>query len=429
MDCDASVELWLYSVLSAIKSSLQVGLASALGVPIPESLKFGSSSSNEPSSQDKKETKGGTPSSQQRKVIFAPDTEAVEKLEHTARSEINLPSSWSLRNPNEIVILALQIELTQKFEKCLDEIQSGDKDSLERMHQHLSAILHSASALLQGASAADRLHEVITSKPLEGVNDEETSDAGDAPESTTTPPDIKIVLSPRQIQKLTNLIFILSAKRDLAVKLSQLAKTTDQNDNKEGEGDISKTFERQAQLKYFWSQSNATCNITMMDYNSEYGFEYQGTASRIVCTPETDRALFWMIQGMSSCAPCLIVGSSVCLDFYVQIHLDIHYMRPNLQYYYMFGSRDGARNFPTGADSSDEGVKIRLPGYYKMPKMTGKIVFTLRWGTSMFQRGTMVPLAFPWRHPCMVNWFFDLVLRNCDERCIIYNKLLSISKS
>ena len=327
VDCETSVELWLHSVLSAIKSSLQVGLASALGVPIPESLKFGSSSPHEPPPQDKKEPKGGTPvSSQQRKVIFAPDTEAVEKLEHTARSEINLPSSWSLRNPNEIVILALQIELTQKFEKCLDEIQSGDKDSLERMHQHLSAILRSASDLLQGASAADRVHEVITSQPLdkncENVNDEEANDEGDAPESTPAPPNIKIVLSPRQIQKLTNLIFILSAKCDLALKLSKLAKTTDQNDNKEGEGDISKTFERQAQLKYFWSQSNATCNITMMDYSSEYGFEYQGTASRIVSTPETDRALFWTIQGMSSCAPCLIIGSSVSLDVYLKIYLD-----------------------------------------------------------------------------------------------------------
>ena len=322
MDCESSVEIWLQAVISAIKSSLQARLASALGMPIPEGIKISNGITHESSPQGKRETTArASASPQQRKVVFAPETETIQSPEDMARSELDLPSSWSLRNTNEIVILVMQIELRQKFEKCFSEIQSGDKNSLERMYEYLSAILHSASGLLQGASTIDHLQEVIELEPSSGrrdsVEEEEVVDAADLPKSTqTSSNDVRIVLSPSQIQKLTNLIFMLSAKRDLAARLSKLAITTDQNDNDDGKGDMSKTFEWQSQLKYSWSQSTATCNISMMDYNCEYGFEYQGSAARMISTPETDRALFWMTQGMSNYAPCLIIGSTVSMVFF-----------------------------------------------------------------------------------------------------------------
>ena len=39
--------------------------------------------------------------------------------------------------------------------------------------------------------------------------------------------------------------------------------------------------------------------------------------------------------------------------------------------------RGGDRNFPTGADSSDEGAKIWFLGYYKCQKSPKKITFHL----------------------------------------------------
>ena len=58
---------------------------------------------------------------------------------------------------------------------------------------------------------------------------------------------------------------------------------------------------------------------------------------------------------------------------------------------YILGKfRGGARNFPTGADSSAEGAKIWFLGYYKCQKSPKKIVFHLP---------TTTPLALPWRHP------------------------------
>lgn len=321
MDCESSVEIWLQAVISAIKLSLQAYLASALGMPMPEGITIGNSTAHEPSSQGKREKKArASASPQQRKVFFAQETDILQNPEDIARSEPDLPSSWSLRNTNEIVILSMQIELTQKFEKCFFEIQSGDNNSLERMYQHLSAILLSASGLLRGTSTIDHFQEVIKLKPASeqsGRIEGELDGGADLPRATPTPPnDVRIVLSPSQIQKLTNLIFILSAKRELAGKLSKLAMTTDQNDNDDGKSDISKTFEWQSQLKYSWSQPTATCNISMMDYNCEYGFEYQGSATRMISTPETDRVLFWMIQGMSNYAPCLIIGSTVSMVFF-----------------------------------------------------------------------------------------------------------------
>ena len=288
-------------------------------MPIPDSIKAGNSSPYDRSAQSTREKKRRTSTpSPQRKVIFASEAEAVQNLENTARSGMNLPSSWSLHNPNEIVLLALQIELTQKFEKCFNEVQTGDKDSLEKMHQQLSAILHSASGLLQGTNATDHVHEVVTLEPSNENPDhgkEEASDSADLPRQAAPFVDARLVLSPSQIQKLTNLIFILAGKRDLAARLSRMARITDQNDNNEDDrkGDLSKAFEWQSQLKYSYTQSNASCIISVMDYNCEYGFEYQGTATRMINTPETDRALFWMAQGMSNYCPCLIVGSKVII--------------------------------------------------------------------------------------------------------------------
>ena len=51
----------------------------------------------------------------------------------------------------------------------------------------------------------------------------------------------------------------------------------------------------------------------------------------------------------------------------------------------------GARNFPTGAEPSDEGAKMWFSGYYKCQKSTKKSLFTFRRGTSMLRRGAIAP--------------------------------------
>ena len=65
--------------------------------------------------------------------------------------------------------------------------------------------------------------------------------------------------------------------------------------------------------------------------------------------------------------------------------------------------RGGARNFPTGADSSDEGAKIWFSGCYKCHKSPKKSLFTCRRGASMLRRGGHIPLALPWRHPSQTS--------------------------
>lgn len=317
MDCDSVVENWLSSVTNAIKLTLKTRLASELGMLLPESLHTAVSPTLELVRQNESETKVKSP---QRKVIFAAETGTVQDLEDTARTDMNLQSSWSQRNINEIVILALLIELTKKFEKSFEGLESGNKNAIESLHQHLTAILQSAARLLQGADESSGLHEVIDlnedidlNQPNLESHEQEVNikdHAGPDENEAGSKTEKNIVLLPNEIQKLTNLVFILSRKRDLAKRLSNMITSIDQNEN-EGERQISKTFEWQSQLKYYWSQPNATCRISVMDFDCEYGFEYQGTAARMVTTPESERALFWASQGFAKNSSCLIIGSSV----------------------------------------------------------------------------------------------------------------------
>lgn len=317
MDCDSVVENWLSSVTNAIKLTLKTRLASELGMLLPESLHTAVSPTLELVRQNESETKVKSP---QRKVIFAAETGTVQDLEDTARTDMNLQSSWSQRNINEIVILALLIELTKKFEKSFEGLESGNKNAIESLHQHLTAILQSAARLLQGADESSGLHEVIDlnedidlNQPNLESHEQEVNikdHAGPDENEAGSKTEKNIVLLPNEIQKLTNLVFILSRKRDLAKRLSNMITSIDQNEN-EGERQLSKTFEWQSQLKYYWSQPNATCRISVMDFDCEYGFEYQGTAARMVTTPESERALFWASQGFAKNSSCLIIGSSV----------------------------------------------------------------------------------------------------------------------
>ena len=50
---------------------------------------------------------------------------------------------------------------------------------------------------------------------------------------------------------------------------------------------------------------------------------------------------------------------------------------------YVLAIRGGARNFPTGADSSDDGAKIWLSGYYKCQKYPKKLLFAFRGGSML----------------------------------------------
>ena len=51
------------------------------------------------------------------------------------------------------------------------------------------------------------------------------------------------------------------------------------------------------------------------------------------------------------------------------------------------GYRGGARNFPTGAESSDEGAKIWFSGYHKCQKYPKKLLFTFQRGLACSDEG------------------------------------------
>ena len=71
--------------------------------------------------------------------------------------------------------------------------------------------------------------------------------------------------------------------------------------------------------------------------------------------------------------------------------------------------RGGARNFPTGADCSNEGAKIWLSEYYKSQKSPENRVSPSDGGLACSDGGYS-PLALPWRHPCLFSFPEDAKL-------------------
>ena len=343
--CDAPVETWLNSLITAIRTTLQIKLASALRVPIPESFKALASevptSTLKPKPSEKPDKKLKKDPS--RRVLFASEAESTEKADDSVQSELKLPKSWSLSNTNEIIILALQIELTKKIEIALYKT-SFEQFTLENLFGHLCALIDSVSTILRGQTdsqlqgsidqvegkqteesngqagassvveeqlqyfADNRPGKVVKLKTdgVKAASDQSVSDERKSSEGN----DGKLVLFPGQIQMLTNLVFILSQKRDIATRLINIKSSVNDNANTQVKG-LSNHFEWQSQLKYYLSEDTVSCKIRALENELQYGFEYQGTACRLVCTPLTERYLFWLYHGLHLPAPGLLVGSAV----------------------------------------------------------------------------------------------------------------------
>ena len=69
--------------------------------------------------------------------------------------------------------------------------------------------------------------------------------------------------------------------------------------------------------------------------------------------------------------------------------------------------------FQRGANSSDEGAKIWLSGYYKCKKSPKKSLFTFRRGASMLRRGAVAPYPSP---GAILILFYSQVYNNTEYR-------------
>ena len=161
--------------------------------------------------------------------------------------------------------LATQIEVCKKIAKALEDLGKGDKAALQRVHDKLTVVLESAALMLRG-EGKDQLASRSRPESEAGNDTNEFSEealwgprkSGAASETTRDPTsevdagsentasasvkgekvagiplvgpggeerDTRLLLFPSQIQKITNIIAMLSHKREVVRRLIKIVET------------------------------------------------------------------------------------------------------------------------------------------------------------------------------------------------------------
>ena len=117
----------------------------------------------------------------------------------------------------------------------------------------------------------------------------------------------KMMLFPSQIQKISNIIAMLSHKRNLVERLIDCGEEWQALKNPT---DI---FDWQCHARCSWEEEQQACKVDILDMQFDYGFEYQGSTSRLVLSPLTDKCFIGLAQAVKS----KLVG--VCIGEFVSI--------------------------------------------------------------------------------------------------------------
>ncbi|KAL5020323.1 hypothetical protein ScPMuIL_003215 [Solemya velum] len=109
--------------------------------------------------------------------------------------------------------------------------------------------------------------------------------------------DVKLMLFPSQIQKLSTLLALLAHLRDLLQRLSNLKQPS-----------VSQSLLWKAQLQYSYKRDSQSVTVKCMNAEFDYGFEYLGSSRHEVLTPLTDRVFVSLTQAVVSHIGALLVG-------------------------------------------------------------------------------------------------------------------------
>ncbi|EDV28902.1 uncharacterized protein TRIADDRAFT_18222, partial [Trichoplax adhaerens] len=118
--------------------------------------------------------------------------------------------------------------------------------------------------------------------------------------------DGKILLLPSQIQKISNLILILCYQRDVVQNLITAVNKMERKHK------AMNLFEWLMQMKYYWFDQDQECVIKSLDAKFEYGFEYQGSYTRCVVSPLTERCFVCLNQAIHYHLGGLCLGPAGC---------------------------------------------------------------------------------------------------------------------
>lgn len=119
----------------------------------------------------------------------------------------------------------------------------------------------------------------------------------------------KMLLFPSQIQKISNIIAMLSHKRNL---IEMLMKSAEQWQALKKPTD---SFDWQCHARCRWEEEQQSCKVGILDVEFEYGFEYQGSASRLVLSPLTDKCFVGLAQAVKNKMVGVCTGEFVSTCF------------------------------------------------------------------------------------------------------------------
>ena len=333
--CEGTIDGWLGSVMSTLRQTLQAQLAEVLS-PAP------------PVNKPDPPQEGG-------------DSSKPDKPPATASSMGRVERSFTLENCSEVVLLAIQVDLCKKIDKALGQVTSGEnKAALQEVYGKLTAILEAAALMLKGAGngtagaqaeqdgaelneqgegripSGDKRTSRNTSasqaRPGTGRDLDASSDISsvsrkgekpDKPEKPATDEmneggagSSKLLLFPSQIQKISNIIALLSHKRELVRRLIDRAQGPD------GLKKPSDAFDWRCHPRCRWIEGEQACKLEILDSGFDYGYEYQGTSSRLVLSPTTDRCFLGLAQAVKGKLVGVCAGGPVSGTLFIGVTRD-----------------------------------------------------------------------------------------------------------
>lgn len=255
----------------------------------------------------------------------------------------------SVENCCQVVLLALQAQWCKKVEGAVEKAIAGDITAVNEAFDTLTGMVLFLAKQLRGAGVDEVKEGRQTSTSVDGNianeyqegkksrNTSETPDripsamdidgrsdisgssgkAVDKNESVPTSDSKQdkkvssVQLTPSQLQKMSNLITVLSHKRELVQQLV----------SKFQEGTYMHTmndwFAWMAHARYSCTEDQQTCKAEILNMQFEYGFEYQGTVSRLAISPFTDKCLMGLAKAMKANAVGLCTGIPVSIIEYI----------------------------------------------------------------------------------------------------------------
>ncbi|KAK6172547.1 hypothetical protein SNE40_016179 [Patella caerulea] len=112
------------------------------------------------------------------------------------------------------------------------------------------------------------------------------------------PEDLRLLLFPCQIDKLTSILALLAHQRDMISRLIDVSRNASP----------AKSFDWRSQLQYSYLTDNKTVKVKCLDAEFDYGYEYLGAANHEILTPVTERMFVTLTQAVKAHIGSLCVG-------------------------------------------------------------------------------------------------------------------------